>query len=191
MAAKGYCSAQDVADFLGKTFTEAQETQCENLIERAEVEIDEATNRGWLVGEQTDEAHYPPGRLLFLRYAPVESVESISGRVVLGAVETALVADTDYEVRDLESGLIRLVTLGYERLLVSYTPVDSVPGDIKQACIELVAQRMQPGLLSGIYGLDSYSLPDLTINFSRAHNQAAMPPAVQQVVERYRYRVHA
>jgi hypothetical protein len=191
MAARGYCTADEVAAFLGLTFTAGQEAQAEALIERAEAEIDGATERGWLVGEQSDEVHYPLGRLIFLRYAPVESVEEITGRISLGGAETALTEEVDYEVRDLESGLIRLVTLGYERLLVSYTPVDSVPGDIKQATIELVANRMQPSLQPNSYGLDSYSLPDLTVNFARSHVQAALPPAVQQVVERYRYRVQA
>jgi len=191
MAAKGYCTAQDVADFLGKTFTAGQITHCNNLIERAEVDIDEETGRGWLVGVQTDERHFPINRLVFLRYAPVTSVASVTGRVALGEMEETLVSNEDYELRDPATGLILLMKSGYERLLVDYTPVNSVPGDIKQATIELVAMRMQPHLQPGAYGLDSYSLPDLTVNFARSHVQQAMPPAVQQVIERYRYRVHA
>jgi hypothetical protein len=191
MAAKGYCTADDVAELLGLTFTAGQEAHCDNLIERAETDIDEGTGRGWLVGEQADEAHYPIGRLIFLRYAPVASVESITGRSGPGGEEIALVADEDYELRDAEAGLIKLLSSGYERLLISYTPVDTLPGDLKQAVIELVASRMQPSLQPGTYGLDSYSLPDLQVRFARSHVQEAMPPQVAQTIDRYRYRVHA
>jgi hypothetical protein len=180
-----------VADLLGKTFTAGQITHCNGLIERAEVFIDEETNRGWLVGAQTDEIIYPTSRQIFLRYTPVTSVTAITGRVVVGAAETALTVNVDYEVRDLASGLIWLLAWGYDRLLVDYTPVATVPGDIKQATIELVSTWIQPHLQPGSFGLDSYSLPDLTVNFSRAHVQAAAPPTVQQVLDRYRYRVQA
>jgi hypothetical protein len=197
MAAKGYCTADEVAAFLGKTFTPAQETNCDLLIELAEVEIDEETGRGWLVGPQTDEIYYPspPGsfwnNVVFLRYTPLLTIEGITGRTGPGEDETGLAADVDYEVRDPAAGTIRLLNGGYERLLLSYTPVDEVPGDIRQATIELVATRIQPQLQPGTFGVDSYSLPDLTVNFSRSHVQAAFPPTVQRVLDRNRYRVQA
>ncbi len=191
MAAKGYCTAQNVADFLARTFTAAQTTHCNNLIERAEVYIDEETGRGWLVGAQTDERHYVDDRNVFLRYAPVASVTTVTGRTGLGEAEEELTADSDYEVRDLESGLIGLFTTAYERLLVDYTPVNEVPLDIKQACIELVATWIGPHLQPGSYGLDSYSLPDLTVKFARSHVQEVAPPTVQRILDRYRYVVHA
>ena len=81
MAAKGYCTAEEVANFLGRDFTAAQWAQCEKLIERAEAFIDNYTGRGWLMGTQTDEAHYliNANRFIFLRYAPVSSVSAITG----------------------------------------------------------------------------------------------------------------
>lgn len=191
MAAKGYCSAADVAAFLGRTFTAEQTTHCNNLIERAEVFMDEETNRGWLMGVRTDEAHYPATWLMFLDYAPVASVESVTGRIALGEAEEPLTVNVDYEVISLSGGLIKLLKRGYERLLVDYTPVNTVPGDIKQATIELTANWLGSNLQPGSYGLDSYSLPDLTVNFARSHAQQAMPPTVQQVIDRYRYRVHS
>lgn len=191
MAAKGYCTAQDVADFLGKTFTSAQTTHCNNLIERAEIDLDEETGRGWLVGAQIDEAHYPINSLIFVRYTPVATVQAVTGRSGPGGDEITLISGEDYELRNAEAGLIKLLAGGYERILVDYTPAAAVPGDIKQAAIELVAMWIQPQLQPGSYGLDSYSLPDLTVNFARSHVQAAYPPGVRQVLERYRYRVQA
>lgn len=191
MAAKGYCTYADVEAFLGKTFSAGQQTLCTGQIERAEVMIDQWTNRGWLVGAQTNEAFYWPPNHIFLRYAPVTSVGTITGRAQLGETEVTLVADTDYEVRSLEDGRVYLVTpSSYDRILVDYTPVASVPGDIKQACIEIVANWMQPAL-SGSFGLDSISLPDYSIKFARSHVQEVVPPLAMTTLDRYRYPVHA
>lgn len=192
MAAKGYCAYTDVETFLGKTFTAGQQTHCNNLIERAEIFIDNETNRGWLVGAQTDERFYSPSFHIFLRYTPVTSITAVTGRAALAETETTLTANVDYEVRDLASGHISLVTPGsYDRVMVDYTPVASVPGDIKEACIELVANWMQPALQPGTYGLDSIQLPDYTVRYARSHVQEAAPPTVQRVLDRYRYPVHA
>ncbi len=192
MAAKGYCTVDDVEGFLARTFTAAQEMQCETLIESVEIYIDEETDRAWLTGAQTDEAHYNPTCELYLRYAPVASVTAVTGRSGLGEDEEALVVDEDYEVRNLTTGLIHLVYPGnYDRVLVDYTPVATVPADLKQAVIELVAAWLQPHLQPGSYGLDSYSLPDLTVRFARSHVQEITPPNVRRIIDRYRYPVHA
>lgn len=195
MAAKGYCTADDVANFLGLTLTAAQESHCNDLIEQAEIYIDNETGRGWLVGAQADEAHFLDDsnltRRVYLRYAPVTSVDAVTGRYFLGDTESTLTVDDDYEVRDLASGLVYVVTSGWQRLLVDYTPTASVPADIKRACAELVSAWMQPHLQAGSYGIDSYSLPDLTVKFSRSHVQASAPPGVQRILDYYRYPVHA
>lgn len=191
MSAKGYCTAAEVAAFLGVTFTAGQTTQAGVLIEQAESYIDGETNRAWLVGAQTDEVHYiDNSRFIFLQFAPVTSVQAITGRAALGASETTLTANVDYEVRDLAAGLIALVSGGYDQVKVDYTPVAAVPAEIKLACIQLVANWLQPQLQPGSYGLDSYSLPDLTVNFARSHVQNAAPPTVQQILERWRFRVY-
>jgi hypothetical protein len=191
MAAKGYCSPADVMSFLGRTFTAEETAQCEALIERAEIDIDEETHRGWLVGAQTDERFYRPPYHIYLKYAPIDSVEAITGRSALGESEAALTVNVDYEVRDLAAGHIFLVTPGsYDRVLVDYTPTASVPADLVQATIEIVAARMQSHLQPGMYGLDSYSLPDLTVRFARSHVQEAMPPSARRIIESYQYPVH-
>lgn len=192
MASKGYCTSTNVADWLGATFTAAQYAHCETLIEQAEIFIDEETGRGWLVDTQTDEAIYHPRYLVYLKYAPVDSITTITGRTGIGEDEETLTADDDYEVRDLTTGLIYLVSPdSYDRILVDYTPTDAVPADITMACTEIVANWMQPHLTPGMFGVDSYSLPDLTVKFSRTHTQQPMPPNAMRVIERYAYRTHA
>lgn len=191
MAAKGYCTVEDVADLLALTLTAAQEAQCQALVERAERYIDEETGRGWLVGAQTNEAHYVDSQNIWLKYAPVASVASVVARSGLGESETTLTANEDYEVTDLNQGHIRLVYPGdYDRVRVTYTPVDTVPADLVQACIEIAAAWLTPTLTPGTYGLDSYSLPDLTVRFARSHVQSSAPPLAMRVIDRYRYGVH-
>lgn len=192
MSAKGYCTAVQVETFMGLSFTTAQFAHCDDLIERAEKFVDEETNRGWLMGELEGERFYNPPPHIFLRYAPIESIEAITGRTGLGEDEVELTEDVDYELMDLEAGHIYLVTPGsYDRVLVDYTPATAVPADITQATVELVATWMQGNLQPGSYGLDSIQLPDYTVRFARSHVQEAAPPTVQQVLDRYRFRVHA
>lgn len=192
MAAKGYCTYSDVAAFLGLTFTSAQQTQCSALIEMTELDIDRYTNRAWLTGVQTNERFYWPEYELWLRYAPVTTLTSITGRTALGEDEDALTVDEDFEVLSLEYGLVRLISPGsYDRVLVTYTPTASTPGPIKKACIEWVATQLQSTLRVNTFGLDSYSLPDLSVKFARSHVQEAMPPSVQQTLDLYRYPVQA
>lgn len=188
MTAKGYCAVHEVEAFLARTLTASQLSHADNLIERAEKRIDTYCNRAWLADAQSNEAHFYPAYELWLKYAPVTSVTSVAGRSGIGETETVLTADEDYEVRDLTSGLVWLVSPGsYDRVRVTYTPTTTVPADITQATIELVSAWMQPHLSPGSYGLDSYSLPDLTVRFARSHVQEAMPPAVKAILDSYRW----
>lgn len=189
MASKGYCTYTDVEAFLGVDFTAAQQAQCEAMIEAAELDFDGETGRAWLTGAQTLEAHHVNNSAdVWLKYAPLTTISAFKGRSGLGETETDLVADEDYEVMDLTTGHIRLVYPSlYDRVRVTYTPVTTVPADISQAIIEWVAARLQPTINPGFYGLDSVTLPDYAVKFSREHVQTMAPPNVRAVIDRYRY----
>ncbi len=190
MAKKGYTTINAIEGITG-SLTDAQQKRALTLMEAAELHLDGEIGRGWLVGVQTQEAHFNPTEYLNLAYWPVASVTAVYGRSGLGETEETLTADDDYEVVDLAAGQIRLVSpASWDRIRVTYTPVDTVPADVGQACAELVAQWLQPTLRPGSYGLDSYSLPDLSVKFSRSHVQAPAPPFVQRVIDRYREPVH-
>jgi hypothetical protein len=195
MAAKGYANVDEVAAFLGLTLTTEQDAQAERMLEVAEAEVDGYCNRAWLVGVQTDEAHpYSAYRLgnLYLKYAPVSVVTTVKGRSALGEAEETLIEDTDYEVMSLDSGWIRLLyPASWDRIRVTYTPATTVPLDIQQATVELAANYLQSNLRPMSYGLDSLQLPDLSVNFSRAHVQTSMPPTVESKLARWRYWVVA
>lgn len=189
MAKKGYCQPSDVSGFLGLSFTPAQENQADKLIESTETLIDAWTSRGWLVGEQESEAHYLGEywrtRIIYLRYAPVEVVTEVRT-----ADDVVLVEGENYEIKSLEEGTIGLKATIHQVLYVQYTPVNAVPSPIRDACAEWVAARMQPALRPDSYGLDSYSLPDLTVKFSR-QMMNGMPDTVQQALDLFRYPVTA
>lgn len=191
MATKGYCNLSDIVAITGD-LTPAQSVRAAALIEAAENFFDGETNRAWLVGTQTQEAHFLPAKYLHLDYWPVASVTAVYGRASLGEDEETLTVDDDYEVEDLAAGTIRLTSPGsWDRVRVTYVPDDSVPADVVRAVAELAAAWLQPTLQPGSFGIDSYSLPDMSVKFSRSHYQAAAPPLARQVIDRYRSPVHA
>lgn len=194
MTAKGYATVEEVAAFLGVTLTAEQERQAERMLEVAEAEIDSGTNRGWLMGAQTNETHrYEEycGGDLWLRYAPAASVTAVKGRALLGDAETTLTVDVDYEVIDLESGYIEIISPAlYDRIRVDYTPGTTVPTDIQQATAELVAYKMRSHLMPGSYGVSQLGLPDLNVTF-RQYAAEDLPLSVVNVLSRWRYRVTA
>lgn len=205
MAAKGYCVHTDVSGFLGLTFSSAANTYADSRVESAEEVIDAATKRGWLMGAQTLETHwldeywrgepYQYGGLtfggkLYVKYAPVASIEAVYGRMGLNSSNILLTVDYDYEVVDLSAGRLRLVFPSlYDRVQVSYTPVNTVPAAIRDAAAELIAWWMQPSLRPDTYGLYSVSLPDISMRFA-FHDVDAIPPSVQDKLDRFTYPVH-
>lgn len=194
MAAKGYCTVDDVAAFLGRTFTPEQDIYCARMIETGEANVDSYCGRGWLVGAQSNEEHryieFVLGEL-YLRYAPVTSVASVAARSYMGEAEQTLTVDVDYEVVNLEAGLIRIVSPAlWDRLRVTYTPTATVPLDIQQATAELVAHKMRPNLMPGSYGISQLGLPDLNVTFRQYANED-WPLSVVNILDRWRYVVTA
>lgn len=185
MAAKGYCDAAAVASFLGVTLSAGQQAYALSLLETVEQLIDAETGRGWLMGVQANETFrcvdWPDG-LLYLRYTPVNTGVAlvVTGRTALGEAEQTLVADTDYEVMDFAGGVLQLIDLDYwDRILVDYTPQTAVPTPVRDAAAEWVAALMQPSLRPDTYGVESFSLPDLSIKFAKTGVAAGeIPPGV-------------
>lgn len=181
-----YCTLTEIEDFTGKLTTSQAQTAT-RFIAQAETYLNGEMRRAWLIGEQSLEAHYEPHDFVVLQYFPIDMVTAVYGRSGLGCPEELLVADEDYEVVDLAAGMVRIVEPWcWDRLRVTYTPTDEPPQDVRRACAELVAQWMQTALRPGTYGLDSYSLPDLSVKFARSHVQTAVPPFVKSVIENYR-----
>lgn len=194
MAPKGYCTAADVAAQMQVTFTSPQSTLCTTLIEQAEVAIDHYCNRGWLMGEQTLESFRYPGATVCLKYFPVDTITAVKGRCGgMGGTEEDLVEGTDYEVEDAAAGIIRLGISYFERVRVTYTPDNTVPLDLKRAITELVAAWMQPALATtttgGMTGIESFTLPDLTVKFSKGAQVGegrVWPPSVMALLDSFR-----
>jgi len=188
MSAKGYCTTAEIESFLGVTFTAGQVTQCAAQIEATEVAFDRESNRAWLTGAIVDEAHWWPARKLFVNYSPMATLTSVKGRLRGLTTDDVLVAGDDYEVIFLATGEIYIFYPQlYNRIKVSYTPVATVPADIRQAIIEWVAAQMQPSLNPDSFGVEKITMPDYSIQYSKAVLQGVMPPAVAAVARGYRF----
>lgn len=186
MSVKGYCTVEDVSDFLGVSLDADTHRQCLHLIEAAEQELDGAMNRAWLTGAIANEEHRGGGRVFVQNY-PVATIEAVRVRQ-RGSLDVTVLDAADYELNGGQ-GEIRFCGdwTGYVRLWVDYTPVVGVPTDVKQSAIELVASRLQTTLNPSLYGVDSLTLPDYSVRFNRAMvGGAGYPPTVQSVINRYR-----
>lgn len=207
-AIRGYCQPEDVADFLGVTFTGAQLPHVLATIGRVERWIDEELNRTWLSGPIQAEAKFSPygldppsfftsyvagwvplGSAIYLNVTPVQSVERMQGVGWLNSDPFVLVRNLDYEVRDLPTGLIRLtVPSAYYKVMIDYSPVNACPGDITQLAVMVAATWLIPNLNPDSWLVDSVQLPDLKIVYAKASNSVNVPPECDEIIERYRFR---
>lgn len=188
MAAKGYTDQGQVAAYLGLTLTPAQNLQAAALLAAAEARVDGHCHRAWLVGARTDEEHYAPsfGRELFVRFPPVATVDAVKGRLGFLATEAALVAGVDYEVRDLGQGRLWLRAPGYyDRVRVSYTPLATVPEEVRLATTIVAADLLSAALRPDTFGIESYTLPDLSVKFAAWSAGRALPPAAEALLAPY------
>lgn len=188
--AKGYTDHLLVLNLLGiDAASEVRIAQATALIPAAEARIDAYCHRAWLVGVQTNEAHYAPfGCDLYVLYPPCSAISAVAGRTGLTATEATLVAATDYEVQSLTAGRIRLVAPGlYDRLRVTYTPLTTIPADVQLAATMLTAHWLQTSLRQDLYGVESYRLPDLEVTYSRWSVTQDMPPSVESLLDPYRF----
>ncbi len=199
MAAKGYCTKADVAAYLGITLTAGQQTQCDDLILKAEARVDQMTRRAWLTGPQTDEIGLVRCDIeralgyIYTKYYPIASVASVKVRsTAFDATDTTLTANASsegYQLYDLSSGLIYVPRsyVGYISR-VSYTPVATMPQDLELAVIQLVAHWLQAALQPETAGIESYSIgQDLTVKY-RSSAGYSIPSDVERVILSYRDR---
>jgi hypothetical protein len=165
-----YTDADTVALHLGRTLTVDQEAQVDALVPAATAWIDARTNRSWeLTAPITGEAHALYGPCLYLKQAPVASVEAVSVRSLTpGATARTLTAGVDYELLDAATGLVLIgtyYTVDY-RASVDYTPAVPLDGRIALAATMLVAAWLRPAL-DGITGdIQSYRIgQDLQVTY--------------------------
>jgi hypothetical protein len=178
VAVKGYTTINAVTRQLGvSSLTSEQQIHVTAIIEAVEAWIDRRTGRAWLEAPVVDEPYHGlTGPLLTLRVAPISSVQAVTARTGFGQPETALVADTDYEVRSLTVATLWLPGWRwFDRVLVSYTPGVGVPADITHAATIVVAEGMRPALNPDAGTLDSVRLLDVQVKF-RELTATDIPP---------------
>jgi Neuraminidase (sialidase) len=140
VSARGYCSVLDIERLYGSALTAAQLADADAAREPAEQLVDAATARAWLTGAITGERHQPTGPYLWLRYAPIVSVQAIRHYTRGSTTGTALVPTESYEVDDLAQGRLYFpVWASYAYVQADYTPVATVPAAVRDATAAQVA----------------------------------------------------
>lgn len=195
MAIRGYTSVERVEHHTGRTFTDGQRAECSLLLPVAEAWIDGYCRRTWgtttpLTGEVHrlsaptwpagtgavdvvyDLSWYPPLSVR-LTVRPVASVSAVSVRTSApGSVPQPLVAGTQYELLDPDTGLLSVAS-GYAGwlVLVDYTPAVPVDPRVELAATKLVAAWMRPALegvnASTTGGATSYQVGDVRVSYGQ------------------------
>lgn len=191
MAVKGYSTQALVEDELGQPLTAAQAAYlADPLLEQAERLIDQATGRRWLTGVITSEPYRDVRVLVVLKSYPVASIQAVSWRASLGGTETSFDLTTEVELQDADAGLLWLAgAQTYNRVLVSYTPVDAsvLTSDdgllVRRAATLLLADWLRP-LTGGVTpDVQQFSVGggDLAVTY---RGRALLSPQVTDILER-------
>lgn len=149
MAAKGYCTPEEVAAFLSRTLTEEQTTQLGNIIEASEQWIDDRLGYGYGGGPVTNAYRTAWNNQFYL--GPLASIESLQ---YYGYAQ-----DVPYTIADSTKGLVRI---GYSvndgtGFLIDFTPASDPPARVKRACIVLSAHWLMPTLDPDRFGAKQYT----------------------------------
>lgn len=194
VANKGYCAIADIAGLLGITLTAAQQTEATSLIGSTEVYIDRETNFGWLIPPITAEQYDLHKPYVYLRRAPVTSVQTVQTRTnAVGDVPVTLTANVDYELLDANLGLVTFVS-GYwgkfSEALISYTPNLPVPADITYATTLIVANSLTYTILPDSFGIAQARFGRLTgLTFRESGAVLTVPVAAREILDAYRKRI--
>lgn len=179
MAPKGYTTVVQCQAHYGQPFSAAQAVEAQALLEPAEQFLDHDTGRSWGLAPITDESHTLPNQRIWLFRAPVTSIQAIHSLSTFGDdAPTALVADTDYELRNPATGEIYLPYFGsYYRVLVDYTPAIAIPALVELTTARLVLWWLRPMLTGEAAGITSYSVGgELSVTYADVVHERGLPP---------------
>ena len=161
-----YIDIDDIANRLGKNFSEAEEHYVSSLLPRTKAIIDTFTGRTFSYQSTTE---YVDGsaelEYYFVRHRPLISVSSVT------LDDNALTEDEQYWVYP-DKGLVRflagiLTDASPRNVVITYTyGFEEVPEDIKLVNVELVVllfDRYRKSLI--LEGADSGSISDFQMHF--------------------------
>lgn len=144
---KGYTSANDVAAYMGLTFSVAQAALAALAIGAAESWIDHNTRHAWLeAGPIVETIKIARTSLLTVAKPPVKEFTQVSAVWWPGAEATVLDATTGmWFVRNLRDGIIWApFAFGAYELTVTYVPNDdAVPDEVKLATNVMAAAALR------------------------------------------------
>ena len=189
--AKGYTTVANVESHLGRTLTTGQVAEATVLLDSTEAFIDRETRRAWIVPPITGERYDLIESVVYLRFAPVASVEAVTTRTTLvGDSPVTLLAGVDYELVDPVIGEVQFVA-GYRgpRTIarISYTPDLPVPADITRAATLIVAQSLMLALFPDRSGVQKVQADrETAITYFADGLALEVPASAQYILDGYR-----
>jgi hypothetical protein len=179
-----YCTADQIAAYLGRALTTEQETQATAMAAAASDFVERALDRSWLdtdgvVGETvTDERHTVRSNRLWLLHAPVDTDADVTLSVRCKLPGSTTYAQTEpYQWELLDAGLGHIYTsptLEGQLAIVSYTSLEQIPPIIAQFATELAAGMLNLSLAgaaassAALSGIKRYTLwgGDLSVEYA-------------------------
>lgn len=176
-----YTTAEELARYLGRDFSDDESAVADMCIEAAEVIVDRKTGLTYKQsGSQVFSVFNPPSPFILLPgNGPFSSI-SLIGYSNFGSAGAALQLGSHYEIRDANKGVIWLLNPdSWHRIDVTYTPTNDAPGNVKLATNMLAAHWMRPILNDEIPGLANYSVgAEFSVAFSQFVQASGYPAEV-------------
>jgi uncharacterized phiE125 gp8 family phage protein len=187
-------SLANVKEYLGISGT-TYDALLTNLITRMEAFIERYCDRPFAQTTYTDEKYdgeYNNGGLLLLNHWPLISVASLYDDLDCDYTSSTLIDSDDY-LTYLDEGIIRLkngveFNEGDQNIKITYDAgVTSVPADLEQATIEMVAEKFN---VRGSEGKKSEKLGRWGVTYitDPVVGRIAMSESVRAVLEAYKLR---
>lgn len=179
MAAGDLCTASDVQTFLGKNQGQ-DEGLLDSLVTNASTLVNSLLNRALLTASYTETFSGRGGYAQGLTNYPVTAVASVTidGQIIPAATPGGY--DSGYLFDENIVYLRNYVfTRGVRNVTIAYTGgLAAVPNDLKQACVEMVANKYQRRTNLEVSGK---TLDGETIHFTTSD----IPPSAQKVINQY------
>lgn len=194
---KGYTSVEDVAEYLNREFTPAQNALCDKLIDVVEELIDVETTISFNPSEQQSDNFFEPSPLITVANPPIDITKpySVSARSNFTAEVVPLHEGTQFELRSAKLGVFYVAFLDYnsiidpqwygryDRVQINYWTIPTVPRRVWLAANISVAHYMRASLNDEIPGLARFGNGELLTMYTTKVMEEGLPAEATRLLK--------